>query len=357
MPHGLALRPPLARPLPRTLPQPLADARSAFLICDRIGRLWATRQLCMWWALGIAIFMGCRGSLSAVYAGRFIAGFGIGQTPVVGPVYVAEIAPASVRGLCTCVFTGMVYLGVNLAYWSNYGASKTWTVEPQRWLVPTSLHLMFAVLIFTLSCFQVESPRWLIKRGKTAKAIKAMCRLRQLPPDDPYIRDEVAMIQASHDAELEATRGMSFWHALKVSLTSKPVLYRLYLITSVQFLSQWTGTGSITIYAPDFFDILGIRGETEGLLVSAVLALVKLAAAVICCLFLVDVIGRKRSLLVGITLQSVAMIYVAAFLTHVPKLGVDDDFHLPDSLKGVSRGAIAMIYLAGFGWALGWNSM
>lgn len=41
-----------------------------------------------------------------------VSGFGIGQTPVVGPVYIAEIAPASIRGLCTCIFTGMVYLGM-----------------------------------------------------------------------------------------------------------------------------------------------------------------------------------------------------------------------------------------------------
>lgn len=95
---------------------------SAFVICDRIGRIWATRQLCLVWILGIAIFMGNGGSLAAVYAGRFVAGLGVGQTPVVGPVYIAEIAPASVRGLCTCIFTGFVYLGIVLAYFTNYGA-------------------------------------------------------------------------------------------------------------------------------------------------------------------------------------------------------------------------------------------
>lgn len=66
--------------------------------------------------------MGNGGSLKAVYAGRFIAGLGVGQTTVVGPVYIAEIAPASVRGLCTCIFTGFVYLGIVLAYFTNYGA-------------------------------------------------------------------------------------------------------------------------------------------------------------------------------------------------------------------------------------------
>lgn len=64
---------------------------SAFLVCDRIGRIWATRQLCILWILGIAIFMGNGGNLGAVYAGRFIAGLGVGQTVVVAPVYLAEI--------------------------------------------------------------------------------------------------------------------------------------------------------------------------------------------------------------------------------------------------------------------------
>lgn len=64
---------------------------SAFLVCDRVGRLWATRQLCLLWILGIAIFMGNGGNLGAIYAGRFVAGLGVGQTVVVGPVYLAEI--------------------------------------------------------------------------------------------------------------------------------------------------------------------------------------------------------------------------------------------------------------------------
>ncbi|KAG5929448.1 hypothetical protein E4U53_002453 [Claviceps sorghi] len=64
----------------------VAGALIAFLVCDRIGRIMATRFLCVLWILGIAIFMigGVNGSLGAIYAGRFIAGLGVGQTPVVG---------------------------------------------------------------------------------------------------------------------------------------------------------------------------------------------------------------------------------------------------------------------------------
>jgi MFS family permease len=52
----------------------VAGAALAFVLADRIGRLWATRQLCLLWIVGIIIFLTNRGSLGQVYAGRFIAG-------------------------------------------------------------------------------------------------------------------------------------------------------------------------------------------------------------------------------------------------------------------------------------------
>jgi MFS family permease len=73
----------------------------AFYITDKIGRLWATRELCFCWIVGATIFLtsSLTGSIGQVYAGRFIAGIGIGQTCVVAPTYLAEIAPRTVRGL------------------------------------------------------------------------------------------------------------------------------------------------------------------------------------------------------------------------------------------------------------------
>ncbi|PTB63142.1 general substrate transporter [Trichoderma citrinoviride] len=338
----------------------VAGALIAFLICDRIGRLNATRVLCVTWAVGIMIFMigGARGNLGAIYAGRFIAGLGVGQTPVVGPIYVAEIAPASIRGLCTCFFTGAVYLGILLAYFANYGCQLHFSDDsPDQWLIPTSLHIMMSGIIFILSFFQCESPRFLVKQGKTDQAVHNMARLRHQSPDSEYILREIGMIQAGLDHELEASRGVGWLGKVKELLLDKSNLYRVYLSSMVQLLSQWSGAGSITLYAPDLFRIMGITGTNESLLVTAVFGIVKFVAAMICALFLVDVIGRKRALLSGITLQAISMIYVAGFLTAVPRLGVDDDYVLPESLKGASRGAVAMIYISGCGWALGWNSM
>jgi MFS family permease len=72
--------------------------------------------------LGIVIFLTNGGRLGQVYAGRFIAGLGIGQTTVVAPVYLSEISPKSIRGLCTCSFSGAVYIGIMLAYFASWGS-------------------------------------------------------------------------------------------------------------------------------------------------------------------------------------------------------------------------------------------
>ena len=81
----------------------------------------------------------------------------------------------------------------------------------------------------------------------------------------------------------------------------------------------------------------------------------KFVASIVCALFLVDVIGRKRSLAIGITLQAVSMAYIASFLTAVPQLAEGEEF--TKTQKAASTGAIVFIYLSGWGWAMGWNSM
>lgn len=135
-------------------------------------------------------------------------------------MYIAEIAPAPIRGLCTCIFTGFVYLGIVLAYFANYGCQiNIGDTTNARWLVPTSLHIMFSGIIFLLTFLQFESPRYLIKRGKDAEAIAVMSRLRRLPPDHPYVNDEIVQIKMQHEEEMEASRGAS-WYGSKYIQTS-----------------------------------------------------------------------------------------------------------------------------------------
>ncbi|KAI4737586.1 putative quinate permease [Aureobasidium sp. EXF-12298] len=338
----------------------VGGAALAFILADRIGRLWATRQLCLVWMLGIVVFMTSTvggGRLGQVYAGRFIAGLGIGQTTVIAPVYISEIAPKSVRGLCTCVFSGSVYIGIMLAYFASWGSSlhisKT---SPNSWEVPTSIHLMFAGIIFILSFFNYESPRYLIKAGKRDNAVANLARVRGLPADHEVVQAEIADIENQLHEEQEATMGQGAFGLLREMFLMPNNAYRLYIGLGSQVLSQWSGAQSMTVYAPDFFALLGTKGQNEKLFATAIFGVVKFVAAIACALFLVDWIGRKRSLSIGIALQAVSMAYLAAFLTAVP--GIEEKgFEFTKSQKAASTVALVFIYLSGFGWAMGWNSM
>jgi len=123
-----------------------------------------------------------------------------------------------------------------------------------------------------------------------------------------------------------------------------------------QLLGQWSGASSITIYAPEYFAMVGVTGSNEGLFATAIFGVVKFCSALICAFFLIDYIGRKRSLLTGITLQFIAMLYMAIFLVVDTTVGNEDAPQSP-SEKAAAKGALGMIYISGFGWALGWNSI
>ncbi|CAI7590485.1 unnamed protein product [Penicillium palitans] len=333
----------------------VAGALFAFLVCDRIGRVWATRQLCCLWILGIAIFIGNNGNMGAVYAGRFVAGLGIGQTCVVGPIYLSEISPAPIRGLCTCMFTGAVYLGIMIAYFANWGTQIHMADTFNRWAVPTSLHLMFAGIILILTFFQLESPRFYIKQGKREKALEVLCKLRGLPADHPYVLNEITEMDVAFQEEMEATLGMGWKGLFKEILGIKRNAYRLFLTNLAQNMACWSGGSAITVYAPDLFTLVGITGQEQSLFSTVVFGVVKFVAAIICALFLVDMAGRKRSLIIGIVLQTIAMFYIAIFLNLVP-IAENPDFVPTKTQNRASTAAIAFIYISGVGWALGWNS-
>ncbi|KAL1598712.1 hypothetical protein SLS60_007852 [Paraconiothyrium brasiliense] len=337
----------------------ILGALVAFYLTDKIGRIWAVRQLCALWVLGIAIFLGSAstGSVGMIYAGRFIAGIGIGQTTVVAPTYLAETAPRAIRGLCVCAFAGAVYLGIMLAYFASWGSSIHISSETDaQWLVPNSMHLMFAGIIFTLSFLSKESPRWLIKVGRHEEALKNLTLLRQLPADHPYIVSEVLDINDQLNREREATMGTSWLGPIREMFSSKANLYRIQLSIFSQLLSQWSGANSITIYAPQYFEMMGTTGQREKLFATAIFGLVKLISSLLCAFVLIDYIGRKRALSSGITLQLIAMLYMAIFLFIDNSVG-DADAPQSASMKGAAKGAIFFIYVSGFGWALGWNSI
>ena len=309
----------------------ILGALIAFYITDKIGRLWATRELCLCWVTGIVMFLcsSINGSLGLLYAGRFIAGIGIGQTAVVAPTYLAEIAPKSVRGLCVCMFSGSVYLGIMLAYFGTWGSALHISSSTKmQWIVPNLMHIYFAAIIFVLSFFATESPRWLVKVGKHEKAAANLSKLRNLPVDHWYVQAELIDVNDQLNREREATHGTTWLGPVRELFSSRANAYRLQLSIMSQLLGQWSGASSITIYAVEYFEMMGTTGDREKLFATAIFGVVKF----------------------------VSMLYMAVFLLKNPNLG-EEGVVATASQKSAATGAIVMIYLSGFGWALGWNSI
>jgi sugar porter (SP) family MFS transporter len=330
----------------------ILGALIGFYLTDKLGRKLATVELCIIWVLGIAIFLGSApsGNMGMAYAGRFSAGVGIGQTTIVAPTYLAETAPRAIRGLCVCVFAGCVYLGIMLSYFASWGSSIQISDNNQaQWLVPNSMHIMFAGIILILSAFTLESPRWLIKVGKHERAARNLSKLRKLPIEHPYVQAEIIDINGELDREREATMGTSKWGVVKELLYIPANRYRIMLSIMSQILAQWSGANSITIYAPRYFAMVGTTGQNEKLFATAIFGVVKFVSAIICAAFLIDFIGRKRALYIGISLQFVSMLYMALFLVIDQSVGDPDSVQSP-SQKRAATGAIVFIYLSGFGW-------
>lgn len=123
----------------------IGGALLAFLLCDRIGRVRTLQVLTLIWTIGFVIVITSFGNIGQILAGRLIAGIGVGMTTVVGPTYLAEVAPKEIRGMLTNIFAGAVYFGVTIAYFANWGCSENISNSSRsQWVVPQSVHIMFA---------------------------------------------------------------------------------------------------------------------------------------------------------------------------------------------------------------------
>jgi MFS family permease len=166
-------------------------------------------------------------------------GLGIGQTTVVAPTYLAEAAPRSIRGLCICIFSGSVYLGIMLGYFANWGTSLHISNNTSKqWVDATILHIVFAGIIIIMSFFALESPRWLAKVGRDEQAATNMSKLRKLPQDHPYVRAELIDIHDQLEREREATLGSGILGPLKELFLLPGNRYRILLGLGCQLLGR-----------------------------------------------------------------------------------------------------------------------
>jgi sugar porter (SP) family MFS transporter len=248
---------------------------------ERFGRRDSLRVLAILYLLS---GLGCAGAWSwgALVFFRFIGGLGIGGSSVLAPMYIAEIAPAKLRGRLVGLFQFNVVFGILVAYFSNYliglqrfGASE-WRWEFGVTAIPAAV---FFVMLFTIP----RSPRWLVKKGRVDEA-RAVLRLTG---DENYERDLQAIVESIDVEQKQAAE----------KLFSRKYLFPIFLAVSIGMFNQLAGINAILYYLNDIFAHAGfskVSGSLQAVAVGATnLAFTMLAMSVI------DKIGRKTLLLVG----------------------------------------------------------
>lgn len=134
------------------------------------------------------------GSVATWYAGRVIAGVGIGIATVIVPLYTAEMAPKSIRGQLGSMFQFFFTLGVMTSYWVDYGVSKM-PSSTKQWRIPVGLQLIPGGALCMGMLLVKESTRWLAKKGRHDEAIASLIWVRG--GETPEVHEESVLIDYS----------------------------------------------------------------------------------------------------------------------------------------------------------------
>ena len=261
---------------------------------DRYGRrgsLRITAVLYLLSALGCAFAFGW---YSLVVA-RFIGGLGIGASSVLGPMYIAEIAPPKQRGRLVGAFQFNIVFGILLAYFSNYviGTFGFGDLE-WRWKLGVSgiPAALFLVMLFAIP----ESPRWLAKQGRVKEAEDVL----RCSGDENY-QEDLKEIVASVDQKRELVQETLFSRKYRVPI---------FLAVSIAMFNQLSGINAILYYLNDIFTKAGftkVSGDLQSVAVGATNLVFTIVA-----MTMIDRLGRKKLLLIGSVGTAVALAGVAA---------------------------------------------
>lgn len=217
---------------------------------------------------------------------RILGGIGVGMASMLSPLYIAEIAPAAIRGRLVSYNQFAIVLGILVVYFVNYFIAglgdEAWnTASGWRWMFGSET--VPALLFFGALLAIPESPRWLIKQGETGHAERILARLGT--PE--RAREDVSAIR-----EAIAQEGSSLRDLLRPGMRRALVIGILLAI-----LQQITGINVFMYYAPEIFKQLG-SGTDVALLQTVIVGACNVLFTIVA-IRTVDRLGRKPLLMIG----------------------------------------------------------
>src|SRR3984885_16129363 len=302
----------------------MIGAITAGAIADRIGR-----RATLVWAAAIFILGSVLSPLApnvcVLIVARAIIGIGIGFTSVTAPVYVSELAPPQSRGMLIGLYQFALTVGIALANLVGY-----WLAAQQAWRLMFGIAVVPTVFFLGVILTVPESPRWLFAHGRPKEAT-AVLRI---------YTDEMGAQRFLDDIEQGLKMPMEQrWSAL----WSPAVRGALFIAVGLTVLQQVTGINTIIYYGPQIFELAGSSSHANAILATLIVATVNVVATVVG-IALVDRVGRKPLLYVGVTGMTIALFALSFAFGH-------------QGVLGSSLGSIAItclvVYIACFAFSLG----
>jgi sugar porter (SP) family MFS transporter len=261
-------------------------------ISDRIGR---RRFMLISAVLFLVSAVGCAlpRTIAEFVVFRFIGGLGIGSAAVLSPLYIAEIAPARVRGALVSVNQLAIVTGILLAYFVNWAFAGA---GPANWRWMYAMGAVPSVVFFFLLLGVPESPRWLVKNGREDEARTVLTRADTAEAAAAGIRDIQDALALEEGSFREIFR---------------PAFRRPLLIAVVlAVFQQITGINAILYYAPRIFEGAGFE-RMSAIGQSTIVGLVNMLFTVVA-IVLADKVGRRPLLLVATGGMGVSLVLLGA---------------------------------------------
>lgn len=205
-------------------------------LTDRFGRKWCLVTVALIINLGVIMQAAASGNLGPLYAGRFLAGVGVGAASTINPIYVSENAPRAIRGLLTGLYQLFIVTGGMLAFWINYSVNLHFKGK-LMYILPLAVQAIPAVLLFLSMLLCQESPRWLARKDRWEETKAVLSRIRNLPPTHPYIQDEFQEIVDQLEHERSLIGDATFW-GLQKEMWTIPGNRKRVLISIVLMICQ-----------------------------------------------------------------------------------------------------------------------
>ena len=264
-------------------------------LADRYGRLRTMQVAALLFVIS-SLGSGLVTGVAGLIAWRFVGGLGIGIASVIAPTYIAEVAPARIRGRLGSMQQMAIVLGIFAALLSDaLLAHSAGASSASLWFGLAAWRWMFIVaavpaLLYGLLTLSVpESPRHLVAKGRLADAravLEKVLNMHNAPALDKKMGEIEASLQADRAPRLRDLLGGRFGLL--------PIVWVGILLSIFQ---QFIGINVIFYYSTTLWHSVGFS-EADSLTITVVTSIINVAATVVAIL-LVDRLGRKPLLAIG----------------------------------------------------------